>query len=84
MDEQLRELTKEVYEKAADNCTNCTHKCYIYVFTTYINENSYDYFLYQLEHGSLPEAVRIAYSTLMQRLGNPDGFTIVANYCNLR
>lgn len=65
MTDELRQITKELYEEAAKKCSNCQHKCFIYVFTTYIDENSYEYFLYQLEHESLPESVHLAYQKLI-------------------
>lgn len=68
MNEELREILKKAYEEAAKKCFACKHKCFIYVFTTYINENGYEYFEYQMEHDSLPVEVQISYARLINAL----------------
>lgn len=69
MNNELRECFKKVYEEAAEKCCACKHKCFIYVFVNYINDNSYEYFIYQLEHESLPIEVKIAYDKLIKLIG---------------
>ncbi len=60
MDDELREFFKQAYANAAKTCSACTHKCFLYVLITYIDENSFEYLQYQKKNGSLPMEVEIA------------------------
>ena len=69
MDNELRELLREHYEKTNTKCINCSHKCYLSTLVSFIHENGYDYFAYHWEHNSLPKPVKIALARLLNTVG---------------
>lgn len=70
MTEEMRELFKKTYENNAKLCSECNHKCFGYILSTYINDNGYEFFFYQYEHESLPIEVKIAFEKMLNFLGN--------------
>ncbi|MCI8760435.1 MAG: hypothetical protein HFJ34_04870 [Clostridia bacterium] len=83
MNDELRKLLEEGYKLAAEKCYSCSHKCWLYVFVTYVHEKGYDFFLYQLEHDTLPKEVEISYSQLINLIGvdNLSTFNIIEYFC---
>ncbi len=81
--EELRKLLKTSYELAAKKCYTCNHKCWLYVFVTYVHEKGYDFFCYQLEHDTLPEEVKISFSRLINLIGidNISTVNIIEYFC---
>lgn len=70
MTEEMRELFRKTYENNAKLCSKCDHKCFGYILSTYIDENGYEFFIYQHEHDSLPVEVNIAFEKFLNFCGN--------------
>lgn len=70
MTNEMRELFSTTYKNTAELCSKCDHKCFGYVLSTYIDENGYEFFIYQHEHGSLPTAINIAFEKFLNFCGN--------------
>lgn len=83
MNDELRQLLEKGYKLAAEKCYSCGHKCWLYVFITYVQEKGYDFFLYQLKHDTLPKEVEISYSRLINLIGvdNLSTFNIIEYFC---
>ena len=65
MSKEMRELIKKTYENNDKICSACSHKCFGYILSTYINKNGYEFFTYQYEHKSLPIEVNAAFENLL-------------------
>lgn len=68
MDDDLKELFQELYKDAAEQCVHCVGKCFVYLLTTYINENGYEYFKYQHAHNTLPSEINAAFNKFLSVL----------------
>ncbi len=80
MSKEMRELIKKTYENNDKICSACSHKCFGYILSTYINKNGYEFFTYQYEHKSLPIEVNAAFENLLNFCGisNLNAFYVVS------